>query len=633
MVKFDSSRPCGSRTRDPDRYTRSELEEIAEKMGVETKGKNMDFICKELNKLSKKPKKIKKEKKKKLKEIEWVKKDDPDFSEFIDNNFSQFTLTKPASDSVKIDICKCNVCKKGIKKCICEKKFKPFLYQKFVRRYLRPDSPNKGLLLFHGLGSGKTCSAILAAELNRKQLNRDIVVLLPASLRNNFKKEIGICGNADFIKKYKLVAYNANNVLEKMPDMDNKFIIIDEVHNLISMIMSEDSKLGVKIMERIVFADNTKIVMLSGTPIVNNPFEMAILFNFLQLDSFVMDSEIFDAEFVNKATNTINNSNRFKNKIRGMVSYFKGESDESDFFPGKDQIIVQVEMSDYQYELYKMVRILEIADEDESTKKKKNRRINSLLGRQRFSEAELKSTIGKGSGGRFKVKSRQFSTFVFPPGKTIERNPSKLTSKDLDDLDILSPKFAVILEKIQESDGPVFVYSNFKTTSGIDIFAKVLKKNRIPFRKWVGGQTDSERSTILSNFNDDSNIDGSKIKALLSTSAGAEGITLLNVRQVHIMEPHWNETRLKQVIGRTRRICSHHLLPKDEQVVKVFVYVAVYNGTEPIEPTTTDEVLLNISEKKQVIIEQFEQALKESAVDCRMNFNQNDLDSINQCLT
>jgi SNF2 family DNA or RNA helicase len=68
-----------------------------------------------------------------------------------------------------------------------------FHYQKIVRDYLLLESPYRGLLLYHGLGSGKTCSSIAVAEslLDTKK----VFVLLPASLQDNYRGEIRKCGN------------------------------------------------------------------------------------------------------------------------------------------------------------------------------------------------------------------------------------------------------------------------------------------------------------------------------------------------------------------------------------------------------------------------------------------------------
>ena len=54
------------------------------------------------------------------------------------------------------------------------------------------------------------------------------------------------------------------------------------------------------------------------------------------------------------------------------------------------------------------------------------------------------------------------------------------------------------------------------------------------------------------------------------TASGAEGISLKNVRYVHITEPYWHPVRIEQVIGRARRICSHKNLPEQYRTVEVF---------------------------------------------------------------
>ena len=68
-----------------------------------------------------------------------------------------------------------------------------FPYQKLVRDYMLIETPYRGLLLYHGLGSGKTCSSIGVAEslLHDKK----VVVLLPASLQANYRQELRKCGD------------------------------------------------------------------------------------------------------------------------------------------------------------------------------------------------------------------------------------------------------------------------------------------------------------------------------------------------------------------------------------------------------------------------------------------------------
>ena len=73
-----------------------------------------------------------------------------------------------------------------------------FEQQRFCRAYLDHRGPHRGLLLYHGLGSGKSCSAIATAEALRAAKGRHVYVLLPASLRNNYVREVRRCGGRMF---------------------------------------------------------------------------------------------------------------------------------------------------------------------------------------------------------------------------------------------------------------------------------------------------------------------------------------------------------------------------------------------------------------------------------------------------
>ena len=96
--------------------------------------------------------------------------------------------------------------------------------------------------------------------------------------------------------------------------------------------------------------------------------------------------------------------------------------------------------------------------------------------------------------------------------------------------------------------------------------------------------------------------------------AGAEGINLNNVRQVHILEPYWNEVRIEQVIGRALRFCQHKDLPQEERKVDVFRYKMVRKNRKE----TTDEKMESISRKKNNLLLSFIEAVKEASVDCEL---------------
>jgi hypothetical protein len=114
------------------------------------------------------------------------------FYRFISDTYTE-TFKLPLQVKGKIDE---NACQKlGV---AAGESVEAFLYQKFVREYIRNASPYRGILVYHGLGSGKTCSAIAAAEALYGTSNKKIIVMTPFSLRGNFMSEISFCGFRHF---------------------------------------------------------------------------------------------------------------------------------------------------------------------------------------------------------------------------------------------------------------------------------------------------------------------------------------------------------------------------------------------------------------------------------------------------
>jgi hypothetical protein len=237
--------------------------------------------------------------------------------------------------------------------------FELLTHQLVVRQYLNTYTPYRGLLLYHGLGSGKTCTSIGIAE--GMKTNKQIVLMTPASLKVNFFSELKKCGDIlykknqywefisidgepqiiailsqvlglpqTFIRErggawlvnvtkksnFKLLSdndqknideqldtmirakykdYNYNGLREshmvemtqggKINPFDNKVVIIDEAHNLVSRIsnsLKKKDSISQRLYHYLVTATNCKIVFLTGTPIINKPSEIGLLFNMLR---------------------------------------------------------------------------------------------------------------------------------------------------------------------------------------------------------------------------------------------------------------------------------------------------------------------------------------------------------------
>jgi hypothetical protein len=263
--------------------------------------------------------------------------------------------------------------------------FSLLTHQKIVRDYINLYTPYRGLLLYHGLGSGKTCTSIAIAE--GMKVSKRIIIMTPASLQANYREELKKCGDllykrnqywewistveypeavdpisailnlpreyihrhggAFFVNikktsnydeltdndkkvleeqlneminhKYMFINYNGLRS-ERLAQMtsgftknifDNAVVIIDEAHNLISRIVNKLKKekpvsgeekrkkpeeemnenlfgeqtpinLATKLYYMLLRATNCRIVMLSGTPVINYPNEFGILFNILR---------------------------------------------------------------------------------------------------------------------------------------------------------------------------------------------------------------------------------------------------------------------------------------------------------------------------------------------------------------
>jgi superfamily II DNA or RNA helicase len=513
------------------------------------------------------------------------------------------------------------------------KKFQLQKPQESMANYIHPNTPYKSILLFHKIGSGKTCSAINIAE--QWKGIRKIIFVAPASLLGNFRKELRsqcpgdeyITQNErrlldklhptsneyqDIIKKtdkrinqfYQILSYNKfiEKIYNKSISFHNKVLIIDEIQNLIS----ESGSWYKTVYNAIYYApSDLRIVLLSGTPIFDKPLEISLTINLLRPKEELPHGTKFNDKFINIIEDRgeykydMKNIDEFKNMIKGYISYYRGAPYIA--YPEKRLKYVKCEMSEYQYKSYETV----------SSK-----------------EGPFRSGDILKMSNNFFIGSRTLSNIAFP-NKLIGENgyeSLKDNMMKIENLNEYSIKFSKILKKIKKCSGTIFIYSNFKEYAGIKTFCKILEyngyKNYIKYGEgkkrysiWSGDEKQDIKDQIRSIFNDKKNIDGSKIKIILGSPAIKEGVSLLRVKQVHVIEPYWNMSRLEQVIGRAFRFCSHKDVPKEDRYVEVYIYIATYQNE-----ITIDKYILELAKKKEKLMKQFELAMKESAVDCQLNY-------------
>ena len=114
----------------------------------------------------------------------------------------------------------------------------------------------------------------------------------------------------------------------------------------------------------------------------------------------------------------------------------------------------------------------------------------------------------------------------------------------------------------------------------------------------------------------DGAIDGVNVGviAALVTSVAGEGVDFRGVREVHLMEPWYNASKLDQVVGRAVRACSHAHLPIEKRLVTVRYYAATVDGRRE----SSDLCMYRLAEGKAQHVADLEAALRAHAVDCAL---------------
>ncbi len=603
----------------------------------------------------------------------FIPTDNRDFLNFIENEFAEYKLKSSNPDQ---DLCNSLPSIKQL-----------FEYQKFLTEYMRlhnkvgnEKAKSRGLLVYHSLGSGKSISAINMAEACRiyggNQV-RKVIAMIPATLHDEpWVKELTgslgpktISSEKDLPKNgWYLLHYNDTTGFKRQLEsfgnnpFDNSVVIIDEVHNFMNTLPRTKDSLRWKLYEQMMMAHNAKFIFISGTPVMNTPFELAFIYNILRgFTLFPVQEEEFmnlffrDGKMINKTM--------FMKRINGLTSYYSGIGES--VYAQKKIKRINLEMTEIQAN--NMIKIQEF---EEKLQKSKD---NTPLGESRADiESQIKTmkrakalkakgTLAQALGiksspfsqetdeqSRLFTFSRANANISYPQEilvkyskKNVEaivdpKNYDKVVANlDFGKIKQYSPKFSAAISLIKNSPGPILLYSSFKEVYGINILAETMKRygfeefevgntsNKPKFVLWTGDTKQSDKGKILKHFNSNENIDGSIIKAILITEAGKEGINLRAVRQVHILEPWWNLNRIKQVIGRAVRICSHSHLPKKDQVVDVYQYFVDYPKGMKTKMPAPDILVEQVAKKKNAMEDEVLMAIKNSAIDCKLNKTHN----------
>ena len=296
--------------------------------------------------------------------------------------------------------------------CNADVKLELRAYQEFIGQFIGPTSPYRDILLYHGLGSGKTATSInIMNILYDADPSINIVTLIKASLRddpwmNDLKVWLGR-DNSDStediyrVKRFSnihFVHYDSPfadrdfiNVMKEIDPQKPTLYIVDEAHNFIRNVYSNiNSKLGKRaqtiydfiIKEKKEKLD-TRVVLISATPGINTPFELALMFNLLRPGIFPTSELEFNRLFITESNYPILNPlkrNLFMRRIMGLVSYYVGAT--PDLYAKQDLKYVNLKMSEYQYEIYRSFEKIEAEIQQRAAKYRKQSKLYRTYTRQ-----------------------------------------------------------------------------------------------------------------------------------------------------------------------------------------------------------------------------------------------------------
>jgi superfamily II DNA or RNA helicase len=612
------------------------------------------------------------------------------------------TKSQPLPDDATLDALK------QMRELLCStsasRDFKLQANQRFLRRVLSPESPTRNLLMVHGTGVGKTCTAIQIAEeyiIRPEFQDKRVLVLANPSIQENFKSQIfdisrvsldpdglllskqctgrryldmiersqseslrytdrasqqrvanlankiigefyefaGYQTFANMIDRQKLVAKTPNDMKKWIHDtFDNRLVIIDEAHNLRDTTESETNKLvGIAIEQILKTAEGITLVLLTATPMYDTYDEILYYFNLflwnerrIENNKLIRSSDIFTdtGDFKEGA------EPQFRRWCQDYVSFVRGENPFT--FP---------------FRLPPPDNLIALPDRTTDVRGRVIERQRKYLTLTRSFVSPLQAQAIKGLTVQAVSDSRLIC--VYPENKSFRETFNKVDGgyaykgeKFLSPstVSLYSSKFGLIMKILETTTGIAFVYSNV-VESGAQLFAMCLEEhgfepaNGNRLLKDISGEaargskgkyvlftsdiSDSEIKKSLIRLKRTENSDGSDIRVVIASPKVSEGVDFRNVRQIHVLDPWFNMSRMEQVLGRGLRTCSHSTLPFEEQNCTVYLHVCRY--PDSTQETVDEFIYRTFVEEKGIRIAKVKRFVMESAMDCELQESVNSL--------
>ena len=493
------------------------------------------------------------------------------------------------------------------------------------------------------------------------------------------------------ITTYQTMASSINdrNMTDKeiIDTYSDSMFIVDEAHNLrlekedeiglIDDIEEIKKNIGKKfviygILQRLFgLIKRSKIVLMTATPMVNSVFDFVYLINLLiPAGQPKIDFRITLDELNSMTVEDL------KPYLHGRISYVPDLDINinlvEDGFPLQDFLPNRLFFNGVYYDYTTRISAGEMLEEQN-------------IG---YSNA---ASLPAQARARFRLNVRQAANFVFPPApgeswsltanyaygaagynKYMEKTGEiRRKNRDYfiqflkkDQLAHWSIKYSIALNAIEKhDDGKTYCYSDFKTGSGILVFAQCLlangyerfdsstsafafrgqsrgnycqeetgKERRIGvemkkrFALIIGETSDTKQEAIIELYKSWENRHGKYIRTILMTRVAQLGLNLNDTTQIILMEANWNESSSYQAISRAIRAASYENLLKekrrallaqgrDPSTARITVHIKRLASIDR-QDRSIDIALYKLSEEKAVEMETFMQKAKILSVDC-----------------
>ena len=456
-------------------------------------------------------------------------------------------------------------------------------------RVLNRLGDHKGLIVAHSMGSGKTLTALKAiAQAQKDHPDKKVLAIVPAPLVSNMLDQAKEHGVELDHSRLTVTSYDkaVNNVESHMKD-EHSLVVMDEAHKL----RNKDTKRSAQLDQVLKKAHQT--MFLTGTPIYNKPHDVAVLINKAVGSKVLPDSQKeFEDRYIGQrkvepgffaknvlgvtagSTPYLKNTTELKGILKKHMDVFNAQTENPVDFPTQEHRTIKVDMDKTQHHMYNYLE----GDMPAPLRWK----VRMGLPLDKKESANLNA---------FSSGVRQASNSIHPFMQNVPDDYATPKVKKMAD------NFVDRMKNTPNFKG--MAYSNY-LEAGLKPYQKELAKRGVKSEIFDGSLNQKQKDEMRDRYN------RGETQSLLVSTSGAEGLNLKGTKMVQIMEPHFNKSKIDQVVARAIRYKSHEHLPEHER----HVIVEHYHSTLPPSMTdkftggrskAIDEYLHDMSEEKQHI--------------------------------